>query len=227
MKISIVIPTLNEDARLERTVARLHLGATKGDLEVVIADGGSVDGTQVAARRLADKLIVTERAGRAVQMHRGALAASGELLLFLHADTLLPEGWITTLINAWAKTPRPGATAFRLGFDRQEPVYRLIAALGDLRSRWTGVPQGDQALVCRREDYLRVGGFPPVPIMEEYFLLPELAALGPIITLNEAVETSTRRYERNGPLFNALRNAAIIGLFHLGVPPEKLKRLYS
>lgn len=227
MKVSIVIPTLNEAARLEQAIARLRRTAGQGEIEIVVADGGSADGTQAAAGRIADKLAETRRPGRAVQMHQGALAASGELLLFLHADTRLPERWLGSLLDAWARKPRPGATAFRLGFDSTKPVYRLIGALGHWRSRRTGVPHGDQAVACRREDYLRVGGFPPVPIMEEYFLLPKLAALGPVVIMKEVAETSTRRYERNGPLFNALRNAAIIALFRLGVPPETLRRLYS
>lgn len=227
MKVSIVIPTLNESEGLERLVSRLRRTAGRGEIEVVVADGGSADATLAAARRCADRVVETARPGRANQMHQGALAAGGDLLLFLHADTALPDRWLASLLDAWASQPLPGATAYRLGFDRREPVYRLIAALGELRSRWTRVPQGDQAIACRREDYLRVGGFPPVPLMEEYFLLPKLADLGPVVTLPDAVETSARRYERNGPLFNALRNVAIVALFKAGVPPEKLRSLYS
>ncbi|MDE2143878.1 MAG: glycosyltransferase, partial [Elusimicrobia bacterium] len=130
MKVSIVIPTLNEVERLEQAIARLRLTAGHGAIEIIVADGGSADGTQAAARRLADKLAETNRPGRAVQMHQGALAASGELLLFLHADTRLPGRWLGALLDAWARKPRPGATAFRLGFDSTKPVYRLIAALG-------------------------------------------------------------------------------------------------
>ncbi len=224
-KVSIVIPTLDERERLEPLVARLRLTAGKADIEVIVADGGSLDGTLAAARRVADKVVESAR-GRAVQLHAGALAATGELVMFLHADTRLPGAWLGALLDAWARKPRPGATAFRLAFDSQRPVYRLIAALGDWRSRKTGVPHGDQAIACQREDYLRVGGLPPVALMEEYFLLPKLARLGPVVILEEAISTSTRRYERNGPVFNALRNVAIIGLFKAGVPPEKLKRLY-
>ncbi|MDE2489767.1 MAG: TIGR04283 family arsenosugar biosynthesis glycosyltransferase [Elusimicrobia bacterium] len=225
--VSVVIPTLNEGAGLEDCVERLRASASRDEVEIVVCDGGSADGTTAAARRLADRLVEAGGGGRANQMHRGALAANGELLLFLHADTRLPDGWLGLLRAAWSRAPRPGATAFRLGFDRDEPVYRLIAALGNLRSRWTGVPQGDQAVACRREEYLRVGGFPPVPLLEEYFLLPKLAALGPVVTLDARVATSARRYERNGPVFNALRNSLIVALFRLGVPPETLKRLYT
>lgn len=225
MKVSIIIPVMNERRRLEDAVARLRLTAGRGDVEIIVADGESADGTTDIARRVADKLVEAPR-GRASQMHAGALAATGELLLFLHADTRLPGNWLGALLDAWARKPRPGATAYRLSFDSPEPVYRLIAALGDWRSRKTGVPHGDQAVSCRRKDYLRVGGFPPVPLMEEYFLLPKLARLGPVVIMEEAISTSTRRYERNGPLFNALRNVAIITLFKAGVSPEKLKGMY-
>jgi|CXWL01.1.fsa_nt_gi rSAM/selenodomain-associated transferase 2 len=226
MKVSIIIPVLNERRRLEETIARLRLTAGKGDIEIVVADGESTDETALIAGRVADKVVESSR-GRAVQMHAGALAATGDILLFLHADTRLPGTWLEALLDTWTMKPYPGATAYRLAFDSPEPIYRLIAKLGDWRSRKTGVPHGDQAIACRREDYFRVGGFPPVPIMEEYFLLPKLAHLGPVVIMEEAVATSTRRYERNGPLFNALRNATIIALFKVGVSPEKLRRLYS
>lgn len=226
MKVSIVIPTMNERRRLEEAVARLRLTAGRGDIEVVVVDGASTDGTADVAHRVADKLVKSPLRGRSIQMHQGALAATGDILLFLHADTRLPGGWLGALLDAWAGKPRPGATAYRLAFDSDAPVYRLIAALGDWRSRKTGVPHGDQAIACRREDYLRVGGFPPVPLMEEYFLLPKLVRLGPVVIMQEAISTSTRRYERNGPIFNALRNVAIIALFKAGVPPEKLKEMY-
>lgn len=227
MKVSIVIPTVNERRVLAELVARLRLTAGKGNIEIIVADGGSTDGTVEIARRVADKLVESPARGRAVQMHLGALAATGELLLFLHADTRLPGNWLGALLDTWTVKPRPSATAYRLDFASTKPVYRLIATMGHWRSRKTGVPHGDQAVACRREDYMKVGGFPPVSIMEEYFLLPKLARLGPVIIMEEAVQTSTRRYEHNGPLYNALRNAAIIALFKAGVSPEKLKRLYS
>ncbi|MBI5246233.1 MAG: TIGR04283 family arsenosugar biosynthesis glycosyltransferase [Elusimicrobia bacterium] len=226
MKVSVVIPTVNERRRLAETVARLRLTAGRGDIEVIVADGASTDGTAEIARRVADKLVDSPVRGRAVQMHQGALAATGDILLFLHADTRLPGGWLGALLDAWASKPRPGATAYRLDFESAKPVYRLIATLGHWRSRKTGVPHGDQAVACRREDYARVGGFPPVSIMEEYYLLPKLARLGPVVVMEEAVLTSVRRYERNGPVFNALRNVAIIALFKAGVSPERLRRLY-
>lgn len=223
--VSVVVPTLNEEAELPLALARLRRSGRAAGLELVVADGGSTDRTLAVARGGADK-VVEARGGRGAQMHAGALAASGDLLLFLHADTRLPPGWPKALAAAWASDPRPGATAFRLGFDSEEAVYQVISSLGNWRSRHTGVPHGDQAIACRREDYLKVGGFPPVALMEEYYLLPELSRLGPVTIIDAPVKTSVRRYERNGPVCNALRNAAIIALFKAGVPPRVLAGLY-
>lgn len=225
-RLSIVIPTLDEASVIEAAVNRLRAGAPDGAVQIVVADGGSADGTAAAARRCADRVVVSDR-GRAVQMHAGASAAEGELLLFLHADTALPDGWFKTLIGVWSSPVPPGATAFALGLDSSAPIYRLITALGNWRARFTGVPHGDQAVACLRTDYFAVGGFPPVPIMEEYYLLPLLARRRPVIILDSRVRTSTRRYERNGPIRNALRNVALIAMFRAGVTPERLKELYS
>ena len=223
--VSVVIPTLNEEAELPLALARLRRAGRPGGVEIVVADGGSTDRTLVAARAGAHK-VVKSSAGRAVQMHAGALAAAGDIILFLHADTRLPPDWLGALSAAWASDPRPGATAFRLGFDSDEPIYRLISSLGNWRSRQTGVPHGDQGIACRREDYLLVGGFPPVALMEEYYLLPKLSRLGALVFIDAPVRTSVRRYERNGPFLNALRNASLIALFKAGVPPEVLGGLY-
>ncbi len=226
LKVSIVIPTLNERGALEQLVAHLRLTAGRGEIEVIVADGASTDGTADIARRVANKLVDCPVRGRAVQMHQGALAATGELLLFLHADTRLPTGWLPSLLDAWSRKPRPGATAYRLGFDSPQPIYRLIESLGHWRTLMTGIPHGDQAVACRREDYLKIGGYPPVALMEEYFLLPKLQRLGPVVLLEEAVKTSVRRYESNGPIFNALRNVTLLALFKAGVSPERLSNLY-
>jgi hypothetical protein len=159
-------------------------------------------------------------------MHQGALAASGDILVFLHADSLLPENWKECIIGAWKSRRKPAATAFRLGFDRDGLLYSLIALLGHWRSLLTGVPLGDQALAVRREDYLSVGGFPDVSLMEEYYLLSKLKTLGPVRILPQRVKTSCRRYEQNGALFNSLRNLLLTCLFYLGVPPRLIAKAY-
>ncbi len=225
MKISIVIPVLNEATLLRDTVSRLR-ASMPPDGEVIVVDGGSRDGTAELAATLADKAIVASRSGRARQMHDGALAASGDLLLFLHADTFLPQGWSGLLFEAWLKKPLPTFTAFRLSFDKTSRVYRLIEWLSECRRRFTGVPQGDQAIAVRREHYFLVGGFPDVPLMEEYFLARQLLRRGPPRMIQTPVKTSSRRYEKNGPMLNALRNSFLVFLFYLKVPVRLLARLY-
>jgi rSAM/selenodomain-associated transferase 2 len=226
MRISVIVPVRNEEENLAQAISRIRMNAPREATEVIVADGGSSDKTVELARSLADKVIAVGRPGRAVQMQAGAQAASGDLLLFLHADTRLPRDWREELAQAWSRPERPAATAFKLGFESPAPVYRLIAWAANLRTALTGVPHGDQAIAVARQAFLEAGGFPPVPLMEEYLLIRRLRALGLVRILPGAVSTSVRRYERNGPLRNALRNAAIILLFRLGVAPDRLARLY-
>lgn len=226
MKISIIIPTLNEERNLPDAINRLRATSERAEIEIIVADSQSTDQTMEIARALADQALEIPHRGRACQMHQGALAASGELLLFLHADTRLPDGWRAALGRAWSSGHKPAATAFRLGFESQSLFYRFLAGAANFRTAWTGVPQGDQAIAVRRDVYLQVGGFPPVPLMEEYMLLAKLAKLGQVKIIPDSVTTSVRRYEKNGRIFNALRNSFIVALFYLGFSPRFLARLY-
>ncbi|MBI5624349.1 MAG: TIGR04283 family arsenosugar biosynthesis glycosyltransferase [Elusimicrobia bacterium] len=226
MKLSVIMPTLDEEEALAAALAHVRAGARPRLVELVVADGGSKDGTLAAARASADLALALERPGRAYQMHCGALAATGDILLFLHADTRLPEGWLDMLLAAWRSRPRPGSTAFQLGFDHPAAFYRVIERIAAWRSRLTGVPFGDQGIAVAREAYLASGGFPDVPIMEEYYLLRKLRRIGPIRILPGRVRTSVRRYERGGRVRRSLRNVLITGLFHLGMRPRALARLY-
>lgn len=222
MKISVIIPTLNEKETLLGTLSILR---DSRPLEIVVVDGGSVDGTVEAAGRLADRVIQGRR-GRGLQMHLGAQAASGDLFLFLHADTTLPKGWRTLLEGAWSSSKKPAATAFRLGFDHPAMFYRLVERMAQWRSAWTGVPHGDQAIAIDRETYFKAGGFEDVPLMEEYHFFRELKRFGRAQILPSAVATSARRYEHNGRLRNVLRNQLIFSLYFLGVSPTALAKLY-
>lgn len=226
VRLSVIIPARNEEESLPRLISHLRRTSGPGRVEIIVVDGHSADRTAELARALADKTIRASRPGRAVQMQEGARVASGELLLFLHADTRLPVDWREELTDAWSPADRPAATAFRLSFDSPARVYRLIAWAANLRTSLTGVPHGDQAIAVARDSFFRAGGFPPAPLMEEYLLVRKLRALGSVRILPGAVVTSVRRYERNGPFRNALRNAAITLLFYLGVPPRALARLY-
>lgn len=226
MKVSVIIPTLNEEEALPELLAALRRAATRETIEIVVADGGSTDGTIAIARRSAVVVVECRRPGRAIQMHQGAVAAKGDILLFLHADTRLPEDWVDALLKTWNRQPRPAAAAFRLRFNGKRVVYRLLETAANWRTGRTGVPQGDQAISVSREAYFSVGGFPPVPLMEEYYLIQKLRRAGAIEILPQAVATSTRRYEKNGPLRNALRNAGLLALHYMGVRPETLARMY-
>lgn len=245
MKISVIIPTRDEEENIVPMISQIRRASDRDGIEIIVADGRSSDRTVEVCRGVADEVIQVTQAGRAAQMQEGARAASGDLLLFLHADTRLPADWREELTQAWSSGEKPAApcgkaspdaardcslppaaTAFTLGFDSEEPFYRLIAWAANLRTALTGVPHGDQAIAVNRETFLRVGGFPPAPLMEEYLLFRKLRPLGRVVILPGKATTSVRRYEKNGRLLNALRNAAITVLFYLGVPPRSLARLY-
>lgn len=225
LKVSVVIPAREEEENLRELLPQLRRAAAGLATELIVVDGGSRDRTLALAQELAD-LALRSPPGRARQMHRGAEASSGDVLLFLHADTRLPEGWREELERAWSGPKRPAATAFRLGFESPEPYYAWLARLARWRGRLTGVPHGDQGIAVGREEYFRVGGFPPVPLLEEYYLVRNLRRLGrPRLLLGTAL-SSVRRYERVGRVLNPLRNCAILLLFHFGVGPERLAKLY-
>jgi glycosyltransferase involved in cell wall biosynthesis len=227
MKVSIIIPALNAADILEKAVARLRLTAGRGDIEIVVVDGKSNDETMAIARRVADRVIETSGESRADRMHAGALAATGELLLFLYPETRLAGRWLGSLLDAWSGKPRPGATAFQLAFDRDEPSYRALAAVGNAVCRWVRMPRGNQALACRRIDYLRAGGFPSVPHLEAHLLIiPELAVFGPIVFLDDIVTAPTDSLRRS-PFYDEVREAAILILFKAGITTERLAKLYQ
>lgn len=226
MKISVIIPVLNDAAGLKETIDYLRSTTRPSDIEIIAADGGSSDQSLTTARLLADKTVETAPPGRARQMHAGALAASGDILLFLHCDTQLPGGWFNTLRSVWSSKKKPSATAFGLRFESSRKIYRVIEFTARLRTALTGVPHGDQAIAVSRDTYFEIGGYPEVPLMEEYALVNKLKRRGPVLILKQNVLTSPRRYERNGRLWNACRNGIIVSLYLLGVPPTTLKGIY-
>lgn len=223
MKISIIIPVLNEAERLPAFIAWLR---KTSDAEIIVSDGGSTDGSFELAQKIADSALRSST-GRARQMHQGALAASGDLFLFLHADTHLPDIWQSALLAAWMRKPVPAATAFNIRFEPETLYYRFIALTARWRNFLTGIPQGDQAIGVLKEIYFKAGGFPDVPLMEEYFLLSRLKKYGHIRILKERAATSVRRYEkRTLPILGSFKNNLIVILHYCGVPPQRLAKLY-
>lgn len=223
--ISVILPVLNEAERIVTSLETLH-SSSGGALETIVVDGGSTDRTLPLARPLATRVLTGERRGRGFQMHKGALAATGNWLLFLHADTRLPDLWRRAFEKALAESPATHWTAFPFSFDRPEIVYRIIEFFARWRFRLTGVPQGDQAVAVRRDVYFAQGGFPDIPLMEDYALARRLKRLGPVCLLPFGVVTSARRYRQGGPLRNALRNSLLVALYYLGVSPKILARFY-
>jgi rSAM/selenodomain-associated transferase 2 len=219
--VSVVVPTLNEAAVLGRTLEALPTGFA----EVVVADGGSTDATVAIAREHGAR-VTASPPGRGPQMNAGAAAAKGDVLLFLHADTVLPTDAPARIAAALAEAGAV-AGAFRLGIDSSDPRLRLIARAANLRTRLTGVPYGDQALFVRRDAFDAAGGFPDVPIMEDVELGRRLKRLGRIVVVPARVRTSARRWEREGIVRTTLRNAVLITLYLLGVHPRRLARWYG
>ena len=221
MKISVIIPTLNEESCLGLTLDRL---AEDWPAEVIVADGGSVDATLKIARRTA-RVVQAER-GRAVQQNLGAAAATGDVLLFLHADCWPEPGWQAAVRSAVA---RPGFVAgcFRMRIDGKQQIFRAIERGGDLRVRWLGLPYGDQGIFLRRATFMGLGGFPPVSLMEDLLFMSRARMEGRIKLLRHPIHISPRRWERAGIVRQTLRNwmltaQAIWG----GVHPDRLARFY-
>lgn len=159
-------------------------------------------------------------------MNAGAQRASGDLLLFLHADTILPPGGIRTLLETMGPSGRVGG-AFDLDIASNRPALRLIARMGSLRSRVTRIPYGDQGIFIRRAAFQALGGFSDIPLMEDVDLMRRIKRRGwPILILPLRVRTSPRRWEREGIVYGTLRNWTLILLYLTGVSPDRLARYY-
>lgn len=219
--IEIIIPTLDEASHLETLLTDLL--AREEDVQITIADGGSTDGTWDLAGRFPVRRLRAPR-GRAAQMNAGARGATGDLLLFLHADTLLPPGAFRRVAATLAE-PDVAGGSFRLTFDRIDPCLAAYAFFS--RINHPLFTYGDQALFLRRELFARLGGFREIPIMEDVEIQRRLRREGRFVKLPEAVVTSARRFMDVGPIRQQLLNLALVGLYHLGVAPDRLKRLYA
>jgi rSAM/selenodomain-associated transferase 2 len=217
VRFSVVIPTLDEAATVAGTIAAAL--AVLPDAEVIVADAGSGDGTAQAAAAAGARVLQAPGA-RAEAMNAGAAAASGDVLVFLHADTHLPAG-AGTAIDAALR--RAGAGAFRIGFDRPRPLVERVV---NARSRLLGIVYGDQAIFVSREAFERVGGYRPLPIMEDRDLAARLRRTGGLAIVPLAVTTSARRHRSDGHARALARNWLIQLLYTLRVPPERLARMY-
>ena len=216
MRLSVVIPALDEAERIADAVA----SARAPEVEVLVVDGGSSDDTAARAASAGARVIHAAR-GRAHQLEVGARAASGDALLFLHADTRLPAGYAPAALRALSD-PAVAGGAFRLRFDRRTRALRWIERAARLRAALFRMPYGDQALFVRRETLLAVGGVPQVPILEDLDLARALRRRGRLVLLPQEAVTSARRYLARGPWRTALRHAAAALGWLLGVDRARL-----
>lgn len=220
--ISVVIPTLDESATI---VACLRDLSGQGANELIVADASSPDGTADLAARAGARVVDSPR-GRGVQQNRGAAVATGDVLLFLHADCRLDPGAIRRLRGFVARNPRVPGGCFRMRVDGPERAFRAIDAAAHLRAGVLGVPYGDQGIFATRWAFGRVGGFPEVPLMDDVYLALRLRRLGRLALLPSRIHVSPRRWRRNGIVGQSLRNWALTIAAAAGVRPEVLARFY-
>ena len=222
MRLSIIIPVLNEERTIAATLADLDRVEAA---EVIVVDGGSTDRTAESVRATSARLVVSPR-GRAAQMNAGARQAAGDVLLFLHADTKLPAGASRDIRKCMADPRRVGGR-FDIRLDSTRPLLRLVGRMISLRSRLTRVATGDQAIFVRRAVFERLGGFPEIPLMEDVAFSRALKKAGRIACLRARVTSSARRWEQHGAVRTILLMWVLKLLYLAGVPPTRLKRLYG
>jgi rSAM/selenodomain-associated transferase 2 len=218
-RLSVVVPALNEAAGIAAALEALAPLRRRGH-EVIVVDGGSADATAALAAPLCDRVIGAPR-GRAVQMNAGARAASGEALLFLHADTRLPAGadrlvFDSLSTSSWGR--------FDVEIQGRHPLLRVVARAMNLRSRLTGIATGDQAIFVRRDAF---PGFPEIALMEDVAFSKAMRRHGRPACRRETAVTSGRRWEARGVLRTIVLMWRIRLLYFLGARPERLARLYE
>jgi rSAM/selenodomain-associated transferase 2 len=220
--LAIVVPTLNEAAALETFLAALL--RQEGVFQVIVVDGGSLDGTWEIAGRFPEVRRLRSARGRAIQMNAGARAATHDLLFFLHADTFLPSGVLPRIAETLAD-PGVAAGSFRLAFDRDDPCLAVYSFFS--RINHPLFTYGDQGLFLRRELFREIGGFREIPIMEDVEIQRRLRRRGRFVKLDLPVVTSARRFVDRGPLRQQGLNVALVALYLLGVEPARIKRFYD
>ena len=222
--ISAVIPTLNAAATLPETLAALHRSAIVS--EVVVADGGSSDETVAFARSVGARVAAAAR-GRGGQLAAGAAAAAGGWLLFLHADCRPEPGW-ESAVGAFLTAPEAESCAgyFDLALDDPAPAARRLERIVAWRCRVLALPYGDQGLLIARSLYDDIGGFAPLPLMEDVDFVRRLGRRR-LARIGARCITSARRYRRDGYVRRALRNLFCLSLYFAGMPPAHIVRLYG
>jgi len=221
--ISIIIPTLNESESIEKTLNSLHTTLKEGN-ELIIVDGGSNDDTILKCKNYTDK-VYTATKGRAIQMNVGADKSTNDILLFLHADTLMPQNFsaenltaLATITNEWG--------FFKVKFTSHHLLLRLVSTLMNTRSCLTRIATGDQAIFIKKELFKKIGGYKEIPLMEDIELSISLKKYSKPYCVKEFVMTSSRKWESNGIIKTIILMWKIRFLYFFGVSPQKLVNIY-
>ena len=214
---------LNEAAAIARTLRAIRVGAP--DAEIVVVDGGSTDASVATAQPLCDTTISAPR-GRALQMNAGARASHGDVLVFVHADTIVPATFSADITTALSDAAVVGGR-FDVKLDATALPYRIIGAMISIRSRISRTGTGDQAIFVRRDVFDRLGGFPELELCEDLEFSRRMKRAGRVACLRSRVTTSARRWNHGGVVRTVIRMWLIRAMYLLGVPPARLKRMYS
>jgi len=224
-RFSIVIPVLNEQYRINSLIEYVHSRGYEGACEIIVVDGDPQGGT-IKVIQDEDVISITSKKGRAFQMNTGAELAHGEVLIFLHADTKLPPNALEKISQVLEDAKYVGG-AFDLGIDSDSLLLKYIEARTRFRSRLNRIPYGDQAIFIRRSYFEKIGRFKDIPLMEDVELMRRIKKRGDkIFILRDRVKTSARRWEKEGIFYTTLRNRLLVGLYYVGVSPDKLAKYY-
>jgi rSAM/selenodomain-associated transferase 2 len=222
---SIILPVLNESPIINQTIEHIYRLGYGVDLEVIVVDGDTEGGTVYSI--IDERVIkVISPKGRGRQMNKGASVATGDILLFLHTDTELPENAFMTISTVIDRKQYVGG-AFDLGIKSGRLIFRLIEKMVYIRTRITGIPYGDQAIFIKKDFFAGMNGYQEIPIMEDVELMRRIKKSGyKICIIPQRVSTSPRRWEKEGIIYCTLRNWALIILYLSGFKPEKLAKFY-
>lgn len=222
---SIIIPVLKEEAVINDIIDHLQNIEGNEETEIIVADGDPKAGTLKVILRGDVKKVKSAR-GRGRQMNEGARVAKGDILIFLHADTELPSDALTRIATAM-QDKRCIAGAFDLGIKSERFIFRIIEFVASLRSRITGIPFGDQAIFMRKDYFDRIGGYKDIPIMEDVEIMDRIKQMGDrVIIIKQKVNTSPRRWEKEGVIRCTLRNWLLQILYLLRISPDRFSKLY-
>jgi rSAM/selenodomain-associated transferase 2 len=224
-KFSIIVPVLNEQGQINSFIDKIKDQAFDGYFEIIIIDGDPHGGT---INTITDNSVIciTSPKGRGQQMNAGAAMARGEILIFLHADTTLPDNALGKINIALQDRDYVGG-AFDLKVDSDRLFLKYISVRASLRSRWNRIPYGDQAIFIRKKYFDQIGGYKEIPLMEDVDLMRRVKKNGKkIVILPDKVTTSARRWESEGAIYTTMRNQILVRLFYLGISPHKLAKYY-